>query len=106
MPAGGGINQLRRDPYLVFGLTYAAFQHVPHAHLPTDVLYLDGFALVRERRVAGDDKEAGDAGEVAGEVFSDAVAEIVLFRIVAHVGEGQDDDGGFVGQRQGLGAGC
>ena len=44
-------------------------------------------------------------GEVGGDVFGDAVAEIVLLGIVAHVGEGQDDDGGFVGQRKGLGAG-
>ena len=37
---------------------------------------------------------------VGGEVLGDAVAEILLLGVVAHVDEGQHDDGGFVGQRQ------
>ena len=43
-------------------------------------------------------------GEVAGEIFGDAVAEILLLGVFAHVDEGQHDDGGFVGQGKGLGA--
>ena len=86
------------------GFAHAAFQHIPHAHLPTHVLHLHRFAFVGKRGVAGDDKETGNLGEVGGDVFGDAIAEIVLLGIVAHVDEGQDDDGGFVGQGQGLGA--
>ena len=76
-------------------------KHIAHPHLPAHVLHLDRFAFVGERRVAGDDKQAGDAGEVSGDVFGDAVAEILLLGIFAHVDEGQHDDGGFVGQRKG-----
>ena len=39
-------------------------------------------------------------GEIGGEDFGEAVAEIVLFGVFAHVDEGQHDDGGFVGQRK------
>ena len=38
--------------------------------------------------------------EVSGEVFGDAVAEIVLLGVVTHVDKGQHDDGGLVGQGQ------
>ena len=103
--AGGGVDQLRGDPHLLVRFLHAAFQHVAHAHLFPHVLHLHRFAFVGEGRVAGDDKETGDAGEVAGEHFGDAVAEVVLLGVFAHVVEGQDDDGGFVGQRKGLGAG-
>ena len=53
--------------------------------------------------------------EVRGEVFGDTVTEIFLLGVFTHVGEGQHDDGGLVGQRQrrrlrllsaGLGIGC
>ena len=43
-------------------------------------------------------------GEVAGDVFGDPVAEILLLRVFTHVVERQDDDGGLVGQGKGLGA--
>ena len=39
-------------------------------------------------------------GEIAGQHFGEAIAEVLLLRVFAHVDEGQDDDGGFVGQRQ------
>ena len=68
-------------------------------------MHFDGFAFVGEGRVAGNDKEAGDLGQVRGEIFRDAIAEVVLLRVFAHIVKRQDDDGGFVGQRQGLGAG-
>ena len=98
--AGGGIDQLRRDPHLVVSLAHTAFQHIPHAQLLAHVLHLHRFAFVGEGRVASDDKQAGELGEIGGEVLGDAVAEILLLGVVAHVDEGQHDDGGFVGQRQ------
>ena len=99
--AGGGIDQLRRDPHLVVSLAHAAFQHIPHAQLLAHVLYFHRFAFVGEGRVASDDEQAGDLREIGGEVLGDAVAEIVLLGIFAHVDERQHDDGGFVGQGQG-----
>ena len=76
--ARGGIDQLRRDPYLLLGLQHTAFQYIPHAHLPPHVLHLHRLAFVGESGVAGDDKETGDLGEITGEDFGEAVAEVVL----------------------------
>ncbi len=61
MFAGGGVNQLHDNAYLPVGFLHAPFQYVPHAHLVADVLHLDGFTFVRERRGAGDDKQTGEA---------------------------------------------
>ncbi len=69
------------------------------------VLYLHRFAFVGEGRVAGDDKQAGDLGEVTGEHFGEAVAEILLLGVSTHIDEGQHDDGGLVGQGQRSGRG-
>ena len=104
MPAGGGVDQLRGNSHLVVRLAHAPFQHIAHAHLPAHVLHLDRLAFVGERGVAGDNKQTRDLGEVTGDIFRDSVAEVVLLGIFAYVDEGQDDDGGFVGQGKGLGA--
>ena len=42
-----------------------------------------------ERRIAGDDKELPKFGESGDDVFRDAVGEIFLFRVAAHVLERQ-----------------
>src|SRR5215207_8268393 len=96
----GGVNQLRGNSYLVVSLPYAAFQDVTHPHLPTHVLHFHRLAFVGEGRITSDDKEAGDSGEVGGEHFGDAVAEVVLLWVFAHVVERQHDDGGLVRQGQ------
>jgi hypothetical protein len=49
--------------------------------------------------VAGDDEQAGNFGEISGEVFSDAIAEILLLRVATDIGKGQDNNGRLVGQR-------
>src|SRR5262249_50227020 len=70
-----------------------------------NVVDVDRFALVGEGGVAGDDKQAGETGEVGGEDFGDAVAEVVLLGILAQVIEGQDNNGGLVGEGQRRGGG-
>ena len=109
--AGGGVDQLRSDPYLLVGFLHTAFQHVAHPHLVADVLHFHRLAFVGEGRIAGDDKQTGDLGEIAGQHFGEAVAEVVLLGIATQIHQRQHDDGGFVGQRQeigrwGLGVGC
>jgi hypothetical protein len=49
-------------------------------------------ALKCERRVAPDYEGASEARQIGRQAFGDAVDEIVLFGIAAHVREGQDDD--------------
>src|SRR5262245_52388425 len=95
-----GIDQLGGDPYLLPGFAYTPFYHVLHPHLTADVPDLYRLALVGKSRVAGDDKQAGDFGEIGGDVFSDAVAEVLLLGIITHVDKGQDEDGGLVRQWQ------
>ena len=46
---GGRINKLGSDANPIIGSTDAAFEHVAHAQLATDLLYIDRAALVRER---------------------------------------------------------
>ncbi len=92
MIAGGGVDQLRRDPHLLLRSLHSPFQHIAHTHLPTHILDLHRLAFVGERRIARDDKETGDLGEVAGQDFGQAVTEVVLAGIAAHVVEGQDND--------------
>ena len=99
MAAGGSINQLRDDAHLIGGFLHTAFQYVAHAQFLPNVLYVCRFAFVGERRIARDDKQAGDAGKITGEDFSDTVAEIILLRVFTHVVKRQHDDGGLIRQR-------
>ena len=82
-------------------LAHAALDHVADAEFFGDLLHMDGFALVDEGRVARDHEEPAQLGQRGDDVLADAVGEIVLLRIAAHVGEGKHGDGRPVGQRQG-----
>jgi hypothetical protein len=48
--------------------------------------------LYGERGVPGDDEASGDSRQITGQVFSDAIDEVLLARIAIQVPEGQDDD--------------
>src|SRR5712692_5138938 len=98
MVAAAGVHQLRRYPHVVTGLAHAALQYVRHSQLAADVLHLRRLALVGKRRGARDDKQVLKSGEGGDEVIGDAVAEIFLVAVAAHVGEGQDRNRGLVGQ--------
>ena len=78
MRAGRRIDQLRVDAHAVLVTLHRAFEHVAHAEFLADLLGVDGLALEREGRVAGDDEAAADAREVGREILGDAVGEIVL----------------------------
>ena len=99
--AGGDVVELRRDAHAVAVLAHAALDHVADAELLGELLHVDGFALVDERRVARDYEEPAQLGQRGDDVFADAVGEILLLRIAAHVDEGKHGDSGTVGQRQG-----
>src|SRR5262245_15789248 len=92
MPATLGIDELCGDAYTIAPLADAALQYEPHTELAADLLHLGGLALVDEGRVPGDDKQAGDFRKISDQVLGDAVAEILLFSIAAHVGERQYGD--------------
>ena len=90
VPAVFPVDELARDAHPGSGLPNASFQNKPYAKLLSYLLNLYRFALVSERRVAGDNEEAGHIRQVGNNVFGDAVTEIFLFRVAAHVVEGQD----------------
>jgi hypothetical protein len=83
------VDQLRRDAHPVSALSHRAFEHVADAELAADLLHIDGLALVRKARIAGDHEEPADAGERSDDLFHHAIGEIFLLRIAAHIGEGQ-----------------
>src|SRR5262245_7882678 len=68
------------------------------ASLPTCLISGD-FPLVLEARVPSYDEQLREAGELSDNVFGDAVAEIPLVRVAAHVQKRQDRNGRLVGQR-------
>ncbi len=100
MSAGGNVIELGGDADAVAIPADAAFDHVADAEFLADLPDVGGLALVDKRRVAGDHEEPAQLGQRGDDVLADAVGEIILLWIVAHVDEGQHGDGGPVGQRQ------
>ena len=98
--ASRGIDELGGDADAIASAANAAFEHVADAELATDLSDVGGLALVLEARIAGDDEQLGEARELGDDVFGDAVAEVFLAWVAAHVGEGKDGDRGLVGQCQ------
>jgi hypothetical protein len=97
-----GVDELHVDAHLHAGTAHAAFEHVAHAELAAHLLDVDALLLVRERRVARDHEQARDLGNVGDDVFGDAVGEVLLLGVAAHVGERQHRERGLVGQAQHL----
>ena len=77
-------------------VAHAALEHVAHAELPRDLAHIRSLALVDEAGVAGDDEQPAQARERGDDVLGDPVGEVLLLRLAAHVGEGQDGDRGPV----------
>ena len=92
--AVGSQNELRRHTDAAAGAADAALEDVRHAERvrdPADVLVL---AFERKRRRARNHLEAGHLRERVDDLVREAVAEILVVRIPAHVGERQHGDGG------------
>ena len=73
-------------------LAGAALEQIAHAEPGTGLADVELHPLQGEGRVARSHEQAGDTGEIGDQIVGDAVAEEVLMRIVAHVGERQDGD--------------
>src|SRR6266851_2292159 len=96
MVAASGIHQLSGDPQFVVGLPHAALQQERHPQIAPYVLHLCCLSFVGEGGGTGDDKHSRKSGESSDEVICNAVAKILLVAVVAHVGEGQYGNRGFV----------
>ena len=99
MPSVLRVDQLAGDPHPIARPADAALEDVAHAELAADLLDVDGFALVGETRIARDDEEPADARECGDDLLDHAVGEVFLFRIAAHIREGQHRDRRLVGER-------
>ena len=95
--AGGGVVKLHGDAHAVAAFAHAALNHIADAKLLGDLLHVDGLALIGERRVARDHKEPAQLGQCSCDVLADAVGEILLLRIAAHIDEGKHGDRGPIG---------
>ena len=95
--AGRGVDQLGGDAHAIAALAHAALQHVTHAEFARDALYVDRLALVGERRIARDDEEPAQLRQTGDDVLGNAVGEIFLLRVAAHVGERQYGDRWSIG---------
>jgi len=100
MCPSGGIDKLSRDADSICRFANATFQHVAHPELASDLLHVDGAPLVGEARVAGDDEQRLEMRQRRDDVIDHSVREIFLLRIGAQVGEWQNSNGGFIGQRK------
>ncbi len=98
MSARCGVDELGVDSHTVIGPTNAALKHISHAEFFRDLPNLHGLPFVRKCRVASDDEETGDFGEIGDQVVGHAVGEIFLFRVAVQILERKHRNGGLIGQ--------
>src|SRR5262245_58389943 len=87
MIAGFRFDQLACNPHALTGSSYASLEDMPHAKFASDLLHIDESPLVDERRSSRDDKEPSVMRKGGNDVFCNAIREILLLGITAHVRE-------------------
>ena len=85
MGTGFTIDQLSGDAHATARLADAAFQYVAHTEFTSDLLDVDGFALVSEARIAGDDEQRLEARQCGDDVLNESVDKVLLLRVATHV---------------------
>ena len=102
------IDELSGHAHAVVDLAYAAFYDVLAAELARDRPGIDLAALVGGGGLPGHDFDAGQCLQPRRQVLHDAIGEMPLCRVFAHVREGQDDDGAGLdaGRQTGRGRRC
>lgn len=88
----GGIDQLHRDPQPVAVVTHAAFDHVVHAERAGDGANVLGPILEREGRRARGDLQRRRLGQPMDQFLSQAIGEVFVVPVRAHIGERQHRD--------------
>src|SRR4029453_12341085 len=89
---GDGINKLGSDTDLITDLPDTSLQDISHAQLAAYVRDLNRPVLVRERRITRNHGKLTDLPEIRDYIVSDAVGEVLLLRVVAHVRERKHRD--------------
>jgi hypothetical protein len=83
------VDQLRRDPDPGPAPTYAALENITHAKLLRRLADVDRTSFVDEAPIAGDDPKPVELRQSGDDVFNEAIAEILLLGVAAHVLKGQ-----------------
>src|SRR5260370_30929790 len=78
MRAALRVDELRIDPDPVARVLHAAFEHVSHAELATDLAGVDRLSLISEGGVARDHENARPSGAVGPHALPDSLAVVVL----------------------------
>ena len=94
---GCGLYQLGGDPDATASLADGTFKDVADAQFATDPLHIWRLALVGKARIPGDDEEPADTGQRRDDLLDDAIREIFLIRITAHILEREHRNRGLVG---------
>src|SRR5208282_59783 len=92
MPAGVRFDQLASDADAGCRLAHAAFEHIAHPELASDLANVWRLALVSEARISRDHEQPFDARQAGDDVLNHAVDKIILLGISAHVLERQHRD--------------
>src|SRR6516162_3023976 len=92
MGAGGRIDKLAADAHPLPGPAHAALENIADTKLAADLLWVDGFSFIGECGIAGDDEKPAPFRQRSDDVLGDAVDEIFLLEIAAHVLKRQDGD--------------
>src|SRR5207249_9736569 len=101
----GHLDELRRDSDVVARRANTPFENVPDIEPAADLLKCDILFPEEERGRATGDLQTGDLGQDIDDLLGEAVAEVLILLVRAHVGERQYGDGRErCGMRHGLDA--
>ena len=92
VPAIFAVNQLSRYTHARARFAHTSFQDKIHREFLPNLLHLYRFSFIGKGSVTRDDEQAGDFRQVRNDVLGDAVAEILLLGVAAHVVEWQNGD--------------
>jgi hypothetical protein len=93
-------DELADDAQTVTGLAHASFQNIAYAELAPNLAHVDRSPFVGEGRVACDHEQCLAVRQAGDDFLDQAVDEILLLGIAAHVLKGQHGNRWFVGQRR------
>src|SRR5579863_246486 len=96
-----GLDELRRNADAVSGAPHAAFKDRADAERFGDLADVLLLAFESEGGRARNYFQSRNLGEQVQDFFGQSVAEVFVLLVRAHVGKGQDGDGGSLG-----GGGC
>src|SRR3984885_14638784 len=100
MGAALGLYQLHDNPDAVAGLLHAAFEAIGDAQFVANVAHIPRPAFVGKRGVPRDQQKRAYSRKRPGDRFDDAISQILLIVLAAHIVKGKHGNRWLVGKRQ------